>query len=158
MAGIQHFQSPQFRCARQNRFQFQFWPDLQYGRTLASNAVRSEARVLKMEKRGQRWGMGGAHLNSWTSEFRCAPPIPHLRSHHAIGRRSLKKPPVGPSSGSVASQTVVSTPCRTDRGADGPPISVRTQPGSTELASTPRTRYVWARMRVNAFSAAFDME
>src|SRR5215475_7810047 len=55
-------------------------------------------------------------------------------------RRSRKNPPVGPLSGSVASQTVVSAPSSTDRGADRPPISVRTHPGSTTFASTPESR------------------
>src|SRR5438093_850781 len=78
-------------------------------------------------------------------------------AYQAIGRRSRKKPPVGPSSGKVASHTVVSAPCWTDRGAADPPMSVRTHPGSTALASTPRPRYVWARIRVNALRAAFDI-
>src|SRR4029453_19589086 len=60
--------------------------------------------------------------------------------YHSMALRSRKTPPVGPSSGSVASHTVVSTPCSTDRGADGPPMSVRTQPGSTALDSTPLSR------------------
>src|SRR5215831_8293559 len=55
-------------------------------------------------------------------------------------RRSRKKPPVGPLSGSVASHTVVSAPSSTDRGADRPPISVLTHPGSTTFASTPESR------------------
>src|SRR6185436_4615983 len=57
--------------------------------------------------------------------------------YHAMRCLSLKKPPVGPPSGSVASHSVVSTPCCTDRGAEAPPMSVRTQPGSTALTSTP---------------------
>src|SRR5436853_4573421 len=31
----------------------------------------------------------------------------HIRHHHSMGFRSRKKPPVGPSSGKVASQTAV---------------------------------------------------
>jgi len=53
--------------------------------------------------------------------------------YQAIGLRSRKKPPVGPSPGSVASQVTVSAPCSTDRGALAPPISVRTHPGLIEL-------------------------
>ena len=37
--------------------------------------------------------------------------------YQGIGLRSRKKPPVGPSSGSVASQTAVSAPSSTERGA-----------------------------------------
>jgi hypothetical protein len=58
-------------------------------------------------------------------------------AYHSIARRSWKNPPDGPSSGSVASQTIVSAPSRGERGADGPPMSVRTHPGSTAFTSTP---------------------
>src|SRR6185295_4402147 len=91
-------------------------------------------------------------------EFEIPPDLPDPRDYHSIGRRSRKNPPVGPSSGSVAAHTIVSAPCSTERGADGPPISVRTQPGSTALASTPRPRYVSASSFVNALSAVFDIE
>ena len=37
-------------------------------------------------------------------------------------------------------------------------MSVRTQPGSTALASTPLPWQVAARIRVKALSAAFDIE
>src|SRR5437899_3162510 len=75
-----------------------------------------------------------------------------------MARRSWKNPPVGPLSGSVASHTIVSAPSCGDRGADGPPMSVRTHPGSTALTSTPLAQQVRARIRVNAFKAAFDIE
>src|SRR5688500_9270153 len=75
-----------------------------------------------------------------------------------MARRSRKNPPVGPLSGSVASHTIVSAPSCGDRGAEGPPMSVRTHPGSTALTSTPSPRYVSDRIRVNALTAAFDIE
>src|SRR5512134_1969235 len=75
-----------------------------------------------------------------------------------MGWRSRKNPPVGPSFGSVANHTIVSAPSCGDRGADGPPMSVRTQPGSAALTSTPLASYECARIRVNAFKAAFDIE
>src|SRR5690242_18492847 len=49
--------------------------------------------------------------------------------HHSMGFRSRKNPPVGPSSGNVASQTAVSAPSSGLRDAPCPPIRVRTQPG-----------------------------
>jgi len=59
--------------------------------------------------------------------------ISNPRHHHGIDFRSRKNPPLGPSSGNVASHTMVSAPCSTERSACGPPMSVRTQPGHTEL-------------------------
>ena len=58
-------------------------------------------------------------------------------SHQSIRRLSRKNSPVGPLCGSVASQTMVSAPCSTLRGALRPPIRVRTHPGSTLFTSTP---------------------
>lgn len=60
--------------------------------------------------------------------------------YQSMARRSWKNPPVGPSSGSVASHTIVSAPSCGARGAEGPPMSVRTHPGSTALTSTPSAR------------------
>jgi hypothetical protein len=52
----------------------------------------------------------------------------------------LKKPPFGPSSGNVASQTMVSAPSWTLSEAAAPPILVRTQPGHAAFTFTlPRT-------------------
>src|SRR5689334_10448428 len=81
-----------------------------------------------------------------------------MRRYHSIARRSRKNPPLGPSLGSVASHAIVSAPSRGDRGAEGPPMSVRTHPGSTALIRTPSARYVSARILVNAFTAVFDIE
>ena len=76
--------------------------------------------------------------------------------YHGIGWRSRKKPPLGPSSGRVASHTMVSAPCSTERSASGPPMSVRTQPGQTELILTPDSLSSSARMRVRALSAVLE--
>ena len=74
-------------------------------------------------------------------------------SHQGIGWRSWKKAPVGPPSASVASHTIVSVPCSTDRGAPEPPISVRTHPGSTAFTRTLLPRAASATMRVSALRA-----
>src|SRR6185295_11040969 len=78
--------------------------------------------------------------------------------YQSISRRSLKNFPVGPFEGSVASQTIVSAPSSTDRGAPRPPIRVRTQPGFTQLTSTPLPLVDAASWIVSAFSAAFEIE
>src|SRR5512138_1662644 len=57
--------------------------------------------------------------------------------HHSISCRSLKNRPLGPFAGSVSAHTMVSAPCSTERGAPDPPMRVRTQPGFTQLTSTP---------------------
>ena len=59
------------------------------------------------------------------------------RDHHSSFRRSAKNPAVGPFGASVASQMMVSAPSSTERGAPGPPMSVRTQPGQALFTSTP---------------------
>lgn len=69
--------------------------------------------------------------------------------------RRYQNPSVGPSSGSVASHTIVSAPSSTVVGAPDPPIRVRTQPGSAALTSTPGPASA-ATIRVSAFTAAFD--
>lgn len=70
---------------------------------------------------------------------------------------SFSNSPVGPSSGKHAAHTAVSAPCSTERGADGPPIRVATQPGSMALTSTPVPRSSLARLRVSALSAALEI-
>lgn len=52
-------------------------------------------------------------------------------------RSSRKKPPLGPSGPSVAAQTIPLAPRSTERGADTPPIRVRTQPGQTGVHTMP---------------------
>src|SRR5262249_18467227 len=79
-------------------------------------------------------------------------------AHHAISFRSAKDPPVGPFPGSVAHQTIVCAPCSTDRGAFGPPMSVRTHPGHALLTRTPDAWVSAASVRVKPFSAVFEME
>src|SRR4051812_48341087 len=76
--------------------------------------------------------------------------------YQAIRFRSWKKPPLGPSAGSVASQTIVSAPSSTLRVAFGPPMSVRTQPGSTQF--TRADGNAEASITVIAFSVAFEIE
>ena len=76
--------------------------------------------------------------------------------YQAIGFRSRKNPPVGPRSGSVASQTIVSAACSGLRGAPGPPIFVRTHPGQTALTLILAGLTSSATIRVRAFSAALD--
>ena len=68
-------------------------------------------------------------------------------SYQGIGVRSRKNPPVGPSSGSVASQTTVSAPSSTLRGACGPPIFVRTHPGQAAFTLTLACRTSSATIR-----------
>ena len=56
------------------------------------------------------------HLKEFHSKYRTI--LPMIRNdYHGIGCRSRKKPPLGPPSGSVASQTGVSAPCSGDSGA-----------------------------------------
>ena len=78
------------------------------------------------------------------------------RRHQSIGRPSRKKPPVGPSSGSVAAHTMPAAPSATGR-PPAPPMSVATQPGQTALTRIRSPRSSAARMRVSALSAAFDV-
>src|ERR687885_86142 len=81
--------------------------------------------------------------------------------YQGIWRRSRKNPPVGPPSGSVASQTIVSAPFSTERVALGPPMSVRTHPGSRQFTSTlgaPARATASATMRVSALSAVLESE
>ena len=80
--------------------------------------------------------------------------LPH--GYQGIGSRFRKKPPVGPSSGRVASQTAVSAPSSTERGALLPPMSVRTHPGHIELTRIPFAPSSWERILVRALSAVFE--
>ena len=88
-----------------------------------------------------------------------APPDATIASqprYQGIGSRSRKKPPLGPSSGRVASQTAVSAPSSTERGALSPPIRVLTQPGQRELTRIPEPASSAASTRVRALSAVFE--
>src|SRR5215212_4407800 len=76
--------------------------------------------------------------------------------HQASGWLSRKNPPVGPSSGSVTAHMTLAAPSSTVRGASGPPISVATQPGQTELTRIREARNSSASMRVSAFRATFE--
>src|SRR5215213_32776 len=91
---------------------------------------------------------------------RCHHPAPGASPdflvYQGIGRRSRKKPPVGPLFGRVAAQTAPSAPSSTGRGAREPPMSVWTQPGSTELTRMPLPLSSEARMRVRAFSPVLE--
>src|SRR4051794_23619036 len=77
-----------------------------------------------------------------------------LSPHHSMGFRSRKKPPVGPLSGRVASQTAVSAPSSGLLVAPSPPIRVRTQPGHIALTLTEDGSSLESRT-VSALSAAF---
>ncbi len=78
------------------------------------------------------------------------------RLHHLIGFRFRKKPPVGPSSGKVASQTAVSAPSSGLRDALSPPMRVRTHPG--HIAFTLRAaRERMLRDGIDATSAAYEV-
>src|SRR5919108_1990429 len=69
-----------------------------------------------------------------------------------------KKPPVGPLSGNVANQTAVSAPSSTDLGAAEPPMSVRTQPGSTAFTNMLAASLLssFANIIVSTFKLDFD--
>jgi hypothetical protein len=66
------------------------------------------------------------------------------------GRPGMR--PVGPSAARRQAQSTEAAPCSTERGAPGPPMSVRTQPGQT--AFTRAAGSSRAHSRVRAFSAA----
>jgi hypothetical protein len=76
--------------------------------------------------------------------------------HQAIRFRSWKNAPVGPLGGSVASHTMGSAPFSTPLGAEAPPMSVRTHPGSTQF--TRAVGKATASITVIAFSAALEIE
>src|SRR5260370_8042191 len=115
----------------------------------------------------QQWKERGPRLQGlpreesrlrWASD-NCQKTTPlnyHIYSYQGIGWRSWKNPPVGPPSGRVANQTIVSVPCSTERDAAGPPMRVRTQPGSTAFTSTLDPRAASPTIRVRAWMAAFE--
>src|SRR5919106_1603188 len=76
--------------------------------------------------------------------------------YQGIGLRSRKKPPLGAPSGSVASQTGVLAPSSTERRAFCPPMSVRTQPGQTELTRMFSSSSSAVNIRVSALRPVFD--
>src|SRR5262245_18146152 len=76
--------------------------------------------------------------------------------YRAISRRELKKPPLGPSAGSVTSQTGVSAPSSGVSGAAAVPMSVCTHPGSAELTFTLEPRNSLANSAVRAFKATLE--
>ena len=67
---------------------------------------------------------------------------------------SRKKPPVGPSLGSVAAQTIVSAPSSGVRGALGPPMSVLTQPDAYAAAEGVASRSAVLHRAVRLLRAA----
>src|SRR3954469_18366522 len=77
--------------------------------------------------------------------------------YQSSARPSRKKPPVGPSSGSVTPHITDAAPAATGR-PPGPPLSVATQPGQIALTRIPAGRSSAARMRVSALSAALLTE
>src|SRR5688500_8535643 len=123
------------------------------------SAVQSACRRVREDALARRQRPGGYHAASPPARRGFGRRGAGLRAaYQAISLRSRKNRPEGPPLGNVAHQTIVSAPCATERGAAGPPISERTQPGSTELTSTSRPRAAEASRRVSAFSAAFERE
>src|SRR5262249_40160698 len=141
--------------------------------TSASSLSNRAGRLRRSRARGERRPGGARRLAPPGGGFR---PHPHgggspgLRGHRphrprgevtgegyqGISRRWRKKPPVGPPSGRVASQTAVSAPFSTGTVAFGPPISVLTQPGHMALTRMLVPRSSSAKMRVRAFRAPFE--
>src|SRR4051812_49479349 len=74
--------------------------------------------------------------------------------HSEVGSPSRNTPPVGPDGGSLHAQRTEAAPFATGRGAPGPPLSVRTQPGSVAFTRIARGRNSSAKSRVMAFSVA----
>jgi mannosyltransferase len=109
-------------------------------------ALRRRLRVVATSAPARRSGM------STLAGMLLSAPRP--RSHHGNGRPSRKNPPVGPSSGRSTAQSTLAAPSATERGAAGPPMSVRTHPGQVALTRIPVPRRSAARTRVIAFSAA----
>src|SRR6266513_5850012 len=98
-----------------------------------------------------RWRESGAlqFLDSWflDSNFRC---------HHGMTLRSRQNLPVSVCGASVASQTIPEAPSATERVAFDPPMSVRTQPGQTELmANFGKAAASW---EVTPFNAVLEMQ
>lgn len=77
-------------------------------------------------------------------------------THHGRGIPSRKKPREGPSSGSVAAQTMLRAP--SSMGLPPlPPMSVAVQPGQIEFTRIPLGLSSEANMHVTAFRAALEM-
>src|SRR5215831_16140602 len=79
-------------------------------------------------------------------------------AHQGITSRSRQNGPVLFWGASAAAQTMPAAPSSTERGAAGPPISVRHQPGETEFTATPLSLSAAASRQVIAFSVVFDAE
>jgi hypothetical protein len=71
---------------------------------------------------------------------------------------SCQKPPVTLASASSTGHRMLSAPCWRLRGAPGPPMSVRTQPGQTAFTAMPRDFRAAARWTVMALSVVFEMQ
>ena len=78
-------------------------------------------------------------------------------TYQGMGRRSRKKPPVGPWLGGMAAQTMDLAPSSTGRGAFEPPISVWTDHGFAAFTRMPLPRRSEARMRVRALREVLEM-
>src|SRR5436190_435401 len=101
----------------------------------------------------------GMSLLIYTTIFAAMRAMANLRrllESHLNEQERAVFPPVGPVSGSVAAHTTLAAPSSTERGASGPPISVATQPGQTELTRIPEERSSSASRRVSAFKATFE--
>src|SRR6202035_232093 len=84
-------------------------------------------------------------------------PSKPLHPQNASGFPSLKNPPVGPSSGRVASHTIPAAPSSTGFWAPiGPPMSVLTKPGHAEFTLNRSPCSSGERVRVTALRDALE--
>ena len=138
-----------------------------YGRRLPADR---RDKHIRRRRGGRARRVGGGNRPRWLNEPARRPYPdstickPHGARAHADGhhrrrlthqgtsRPSRKNPPLGPSSGRVAAHTTLAAPCSTGC-PPGPPMSVATHPGHTELTRT-RRRSSPASRRVRAFSEA----
>lgn len=95
-------------------------------------------------------------MTPWMSFLFSAILISFDAGYQGIGARSRRKAPWGPSGSSVAAQTIVAAPLAGLRGANRPPIPVRTHPGQTALIKIPEPSRSPAKIWVKAFRATFD--
>jgi hypothetical protein len=75
-------------------------------------------------------------------------------SSYSVAFPSSNTPPVGPPGGNRTPHRTLAAPCSTERGALGPPISVRTHPGLIAFTRIPRGLSSFANKRAIALSAA----
>src|SRR5205085_2908142 len=91
-----------------------------------------------------------------TDHFPYGCPDPPNRDYHGMTLRSRQNLPVSFCGASAASQTMPAAPSAMERVAFDPPMSVRTQPGQTEL--TAKFGRAAASCEVTPFNAVFEMQ